>query len=154
MLAADGKSMAIQFDNSFNGKTIQMRIYGFDTSAKQTGFSNTSSILVNISSPSVTMPAMPANVTTDSQGKATVTFSSGTLLASSLNDLWAEVKYDGKTEYWDLDPAMLNADGTIMTIIFNNSFNGKTILMRIYGFDTNGKQTDMSNQISILVNIS
>jgi len=152
MLATDGKSMSIQFDTAFNGKTVQMRLYGFDTTEKQIPFSNTSSILVNISTTSVVMPVLPASTTTDSTGKATVTFTSGTLRPTQLRDLWAQVVVDGSTQYWDLDPSMLNADGTILTMIFDTTFNGKTVLMRIYGFDTNGIQTSMSNQISILVN--
>ncbi|MFA5099353.1 MAG: hypothetical protein WC547_00525 [Candidatus Omnitrophota bacterium] len=154
MLAADGKSMSIQFDTPFNGKTVEMRLYGFDTTGKQTSFSNTVSILVNISATSVTMPVLPSSLTTSSSGTAAITFTSGTLKPTQLNDLWAQVQYDGKTEYWDFDPAMLNADGTVLTVMFNTEFNGKTIIMRIYGFDTTGKQTSLSNPISILVNIS
>ncbi|MDD5774832.1 MAG: hypothetical protein PHS64_02685, partial [Candidatus Omnitrophica bacterium] len=153
MLSADGTSMSIQFDTSFNGKTVQLRLYGFDTNGVQTAFSNTSSILVNINATSVTMPALPASVATDSQGKAVITFSSGTLLASQLNDLWAEVKYDGKTEYWDLDPDMLSSDGKSMSIQFGSSFDNKTVQMRIYGFDTKGNQTSFSNTTTIAVNI-
>jgi uncharacterized protein YgiM (DUF1202 family) len=154
MLSADGKSMSIQFESALNGQTVQMRLYGFDKQGVQTAFSNTTSILVNISPTSVNMPVLPASITTDAQGKATITFASGTLTAGQINDLWAEVKYDNKTEYWDLDPAMLSSDGKSMSIQFGSAFNGKTVNMRIYGFDTQGKQTSFSNSTAITVNIS
>lgn len=154
MLSADGKSMSIQFDQSFDGKTIAMRIYGFDKTGVQTSFSNSTSIKIDISSATVTMPVLPASVTTDSTGTAAITFASGTLTSSQLNDLWAEVKYDGKTEYWDFDPAMLSSDGRSMSVQFDPSFNGKTVQMKIYGFDKQGVQTAQSNSTSIIVNIS
>jgi hypothetical protein len=154
MLSADGKSMTIQFDAAFAGKTVALKIYAFDKQDKQTGFSNSISITVpTASTPGVTMPALPSSITTNGSGLATITFTSGNLRASQLNDLWAEVKYDGKTEYWDFTPEMLSADGTYMTVQFTPQFSGKTVVMRIYGFDKNGTQTAFSNSISILVDI-
>jgi len=154
LLAADGRSMTLQFDTPFNSKTVQMKIYGFDKQNVQTGFSNSVSILVNISTTSVTMPTLPSSMTTNNTGLAKITFTSGTLFANQLNDLWAQVTYDNKTEYWDFDPAMLSSDGTYMNVQFTTAFDDKTVLMRIYGFDKNNRQTALSNPISILVNIS
>ncbi len=151
MLSSDGKSFTIKFDETFDNKTVSLKIYGFDTAGVQTGFSNAVNITVEVAQASVSMPVLPSSVTTNSSHTAVITFTSGTLLASQLNDLWAEVTYDGKAEYWDLHPAMLSSDGKSFTITFDSSFVGKTVIMRLYGFDTSGTQVPFSNSISIYV---
>ena len=146
MLAVDGKSFVMQFESKFNGKTIKMELFGFDTGGSQTGFSNPINITVTSSPSAVAMPTLPTTSTTNSVGKLTVNFSGGTtLLASQLNELWARVNYDSKTEYWKLDPGMLSVDGATFTMQFDSKFDGTTMKMELFGFDTLSKQTGFSN---------
>ncbi|MCM8780300.1 MAG: hypothetical protein NC908_00020, partial [Candidatus Omnitrophica bacterium] len=78
-------------------------------------------------------------------------FVSGTLYASQLSQLWTEVTYDGKTEYWKLHPSMLTTDGKSIVMIFSDTFAGKTLRIRFYAFDLYGKQTQFTNYIDIYV---
>ena len=74
------------------------------------------------------------------------------LRPDQLSDLWAEVTYDGVTRYWDLVPAMLSSDGTSFTIQFDvTALSGKTVHLRLYGFDLQGKQTAFTNPVDIYV---
>src|SRR4030042_1291996 len=66
-------------------------------------------------------------IPTEANGAITLYFSGGTLLPSQLSDLWARVKYDGQTYYWNLDPGLLATDGTSFTIQFDSTFNGKLV---------------------------
>ncbi|HRZ15058.1 MAG TPA: hypothetical protein P5110_06055, partial [Candidatus Omnitrophota bacterium] len=151
MLAADGKSLTMEFGSEFDGKTVSMEFYAFDKSNVQTGFSNPIAITVHSSSTGLTMPVIPATGTTDTQGTIVIPFNEGTLLASQINDLWAEVTYDGEPHYWDLNPEMLAADGKSVTVAFGSEFDGKTVSMKFYAFDTNNVQTGFSNAITITV---
>jgi len=151
MLAFDGKSFTMQFDSTFNGKTMKMELFGFDTTGKQTGFSSPIDITVNSSPSTIAMPTLPGTGNTDANGKITVTFSSGTLLPANLNELWARMTYEGKTEYWKLDPGMLATGGTSFTMQFDSTFDNKVMKLELFGFDTLGKQTGYSNPIDITV---
>ena len=152
MISSDGKSILMQFNSDFNGKSVAMRFYGFDKSGKQTSFSNSIVIQVDSSPSGVAMPILPSAGTTESSGKITLDFQNNTtLFPDQLSSLWAEVIYDGKTEYWILHPTMISTDGKSLTMQFNSDFNGKAMLMRFYGFDASGKQTGLTNQISINV---
>jgi hypothetical protein len=120
----------------------------------QTGFSNAVNVVIPAGTAAPAMPTLPSSLTTDSSGKAVITFSSGTLLPAQLSGLWTEVKYDTKTEYWNIGTGALSADGKSLSLLFDTTFNGKTVILRLFGFDPNDRETAMSNPISILVNIS
>ncbi|MDD4941767.1 MAG: hypothetical protein PHE65_07690, partial [Candidatus Omnitrophica bacterium] len=152
MISSDGRTFTMQFEQSFNNKQVFMQLYGIAAlDGSQTKVSNGVYFTVISAASPVSMPALPASVTADASRTATIMFSSGTLLPGQINDLWAEVVYDGKTEYWDLDPVLLNASGTLMTIQFDESFAGKTVQMRIYAYDTDDIQTGFSNMTSIII---
>ena len=97
------------------------------------------------------MPVLLSVVNTDVNRVAQISFVSGTLFPGQLSELWSEVKYDGKTEYWMLHPSMLNSDGKSLSIQFDPFFSGKTLEIRFYGFDTAGKQTAFTNPVTIHV---
>jgi hypothetical protein len=147
MLSADGKSFTIDFSDSYNGKTIALKLYGFDKQGVRTAFSNTVNIAVAMRKTPIVMPQVPAYGSTDSEGNTIISFTSGTLSKSALKSLWAEATYDNKTEYWDITPDALSENGKSITLAFDKSFNGKTVRLRFYGFDTDGLQIPFSNPI-------
>ncbi len=151
MIAPDGKSLTMQFNSDFNNKIMLMRFYGFDTAGRQTGFTNQIAINVISNPSSVAMPVLPGTAATDPNRNVTITFVSGSLFSAQLTELWAEVAYDSKTEYWRLHPSMITPDGVAIFIQFNASFSGKTLRMRFYGFDPTGSQTSFTNPIDISV---
>lgn len=107
--------------------------------------------LNKISAPSVSMPSLPATATTNRNGKVALGFTSGTLFANQLNEFWAQVSYDGKTESWNLGTGALSAEGDSITMRFNRNFSGKTVTVQFYGVDVNGKKTNLSNSVDISV---
>jgi len=152
MISSDGTSIVMEFTPDLNGKSVTMRFYGFDTSGRQTSFSNPIVIQVNSSLSSLVMPAVPSTGTTDAAGKISIPFLNDTaLLPDQLSGLWAEVVYDGKTEYWQFYPSMISADGKSMTVRFNPDLDNKVLRMRFYGFDTAGKKTGFTNEITVTV---
>ncbi|MFH0912881.1 MAG: hypothetical protein V1884_01165, partial [Candidatus Omnitrophota bacterium] len=80
---------------------------------------------LNAANVPVAMPTLPGTGATDATGQVSVNFTAGTLFASQLSDLWARVTYDGKTEYWNLDPGLLSADGKTFSMQFTPAFDGK-----------------------------
>jgi len=152
MLFSDGSGFSIQFSSEFDGKILNLRLYGFDRENKQTEFSNEVVLKVISSASQAVMPLLPEKIETEAGITTKIVFTGGHLFASQLNDLWAEVSYEGKTEYWDLHPAMLSSDGFSFEIVFDPVFRGKTLNLRLYGFDTEGRQTLFTNLIQITVN--
>lgn len=153
-LAGDGKFFSMQFEPKFEGKVMKLELYAFDKQGKQTGLSNQIEITVTSLPSSLTMPTLPSAIKTGPNGDFTVNFLSGALLPTQLNDLWANVNYDGKTEQWNLDPGMLSADGKALKIQIEPKLDGKTLKFELYGFDTQGKQISLSNPMQIIVNSS
>ncbi len=149
MLAADGLSFSMRFDPSLNNKTLEMKLYGIDTQDRQTLPTNVVTVQVTSEPSDIVMPVLPDSVSTDAVGRVTVNFMSGVLLPSQLSELWAEVKYDGKIEYWQLHPSMLSAAGTTFSMRLEPSFSGKLLEMRLYGIDTQDRQTSFTNTVAI-----
>ncbi len=110
--------------------------------------------LSSMNSEPVTMPVIPGTGSTDANGNITITFKSGTLDKNNLSGFWAKVTIDGKTEYWDLGKGAISEDGKSVTLKFGSKYDGKTIAMQFYGFDTAGKQTGFSNAIAVKVETS
>jgi len=154
LMSEDGMHCKLQFDHSLAGKTLTLQLYGIEkATGVQTNLSNGVTFEIIGISPSIPMPVtLPAAVTANVNRTAVITFASGTLVQSTIKDLWAQVNYDGRdAEYWDLDPSMISADGKSMEITFDPSFAGKTVLMRIYAFNYDGTQTQLSNSITITI---
>jgi hypothetical protein len=107
--------------------------------------------LNKIIGPSVSIPAIASTATTDRRGNVTIDFTSGTLFANQLNEFWAQVSYDGKTESWNLGTGALSSEGNSVTMKFDRNFSGKTITVAFYGIDLTGKKTDLSNSVDISV---
>ena len=98
------------------------------------------------------MPTLPSAASTDPQGQLSITFQNNTTLyPNQLKELWARVTYDNKTEYWKLDPGLLAANGSSLSLQFESKFDGKVMKFEFYGFDQEGKQTGFSNPIEILI---
>lgn len=154
MISPDGKSMSLEFESGFINRTITLQLYGYAAdNGGQTNLTNAVTFKVLPASSSVTIPSLPATASTDSTGKVTVAFSSGTLQASQLKSMWVEARYDGKVEYWEQSLSQLSADGTSVTFYFGEALNGKTVRLSLYGFDTKGIETGFSNPIDIKVTV-
>jgi hypothetical protein len=145
-LSADGKSVTLKMGENLDGKTVNIKLYGIDTSGRQTAMTNAIKIQVSSKPSSITMPSLPQSGKTDAAGKIIIRFTSGNISPKNIKEIWAEV-----TEYWDIGSDALSADGTAITLTMPDTLSGKTPEIKIYGIDTAGKQTRMSNTMKITV---
>ena len=154
MISSDGTTMTMQLGSEFNGKTMQFSFVAKDLSGNQTLFSNRVTVLIDSSASSLVIPTISAPSTTDVNGNVTLTFTSGTLKPADITALGANVTFNGKTEYWVLNPAMISADGKTIAMQLGSEFNGKVMQFQFIATDNSGKLTSFSNKVSFVVNSS
>jgi len=154
MISSDGTTMTMQLGSEFNGKTMQFSFVAKDLAGNQTLFSNRVSVLIDSSASSLVIPTISAPSSTDVNGNVTLTFTSGTLKPTDITALGANVTFNGKTEYWVLNPAMISADGKTITMQLGSEFNAKVMQFQFIATDNSGKLTSFSNKVSFVVNSS
>ncbi|MFA5320452.1 MAG: hypothetical protein WC418_04645, partial [Candidatus Omnitrophota bacterium] len=88
----------------------------------------------------------------DPNGKVVFNLADGAFTPANLNNFWAKVTYGGKTYYWELGTGVLSVDGKTVTLQLGSEFDGKTMTFAFFGIDTSGKQTSLTNEISVVIN--
>ncbi|MBU4589833.1 MAG: hypothetical protein KKG01_02805, partial [Candidatus Omnitrophica bacterium] len=92
------------------------------------------------------------NYETSMTGEVTMLFAGGAILnANSLAALWAEVKYGGTTQYWNIGTGAITADSRGIRLVFGPEHDGKTYRMKFYGFDNSGEQTNKNRSTYVTV---
>ena len=148
VLSADGKTVKMQLDSAYDGKTMSFAFFGVDTTGKQTGTTNAVSVLIDSDPSPLAVPQLASYVSNPS-GTVTINVSDGAFIPTTLSEFWMQITYDGVTQYWNITPGVLSADGKTITLNLDASLSGKVLYLAFFGVDTGNKKTKFTNTIAV-----
>jgi len=109
---------------------------------------------VTLGSQTAASSGITVSSSSDPNGYITFTFTGGEFAPGNLKSLWAEVKYDDKTYYWDLGTGVLSADGKTVVLQLGSDYHGKPLSFAFFGIDKSGKETAMTNATIVTIDSS
>ncbi|MDD5527198.1 MAG: hypothetical protein PHE11_07340, partial [Candidatus Omnitrophica bacterium] len=148
VLSADGMTVKMQLDSAYDGKTMSFAFFGVDTTGKQTGTTNAVSVLIDSDPSPLAVPQLASYVSNPS-GTVTINVSDGAFIPTTLSEFWMQITYDGVTQYWNITPGVLSADGKTITLNLDASLSGKVLYLAFFGVDTGNKKTKFTNTIAV-----
>ena len=148
VLSADGKTVKMQIGSDYHGKTMTFTFFGVDTAGKKTGTTNAVSVLIDSDPSPLAVPQLASYVSNPS-GTVTINVSDGAFIPTTLSEFWMQITYDGVTQYWNITPGVLSADGKTITLNLDASLSGKVLYLAFFGVDTGNKKTKFTNTIAV-----